>query len=160
MKGETSMSMIWKDPFEALMPLREAVNRMFEDGFVWPGRLEVFTSRTFPVDVYETKDQQGYIVEASLPGVKTEDISISAMADTLTIHYATKGEEKVEKPNYVRRERFEGEMTRMVTLPTHILPEKVQATYEQGVLKLQVPKSEEVKPQQIPIKVKELAGAH
>ena len=154
------MSMIWKDPFEALMPLREAVNRMFEDGFVWPGRLEVFTSRTFPVDVYETKDQQGYIVEASLPGVKTEDISISVMADTLTIHYATKGEEKVEKPNYVRRERFEGEMTRMVTLPTHILPEKVQATYEQGVLKLQVPKSEEVKPKQIPIKVKELAGAH
>ena len=95
-----------------------------------------------------------------MPGVKTEDISISVMADTLTIHYATKGEEKVEKPNYVRRERFEGEMTRMVTLPTHILPEKVQATYEQGVLKLQVPKSEEVKPKQIPIKVKELAGAH
>jgi hypothetical protein len=38
MKGETSMSMIWKDPFEALMPLREAVNRLFEDSFVWPGR--------------------------------------------------------------------------------------------------------------------------
>lgn len=153
------MSMIRKDPFEALMPLREAVNRLFEDSFVWPGRLEVFTGRTFPVDVYETKDQQGYIVEASLPGVKPEEISISAMGDTLTIHCATKGEEKVEKPNYVRRERYEGEMTRMVTLPTHILPEKVQATYEQGVLKLQVPKSEEMKPKQIPIKVKELAGA-
>lgn len=53
------MSMIWKDPFEALMPLREAVNRLFEDSFVWPGRLEAFTGRTFPVDVYETKDQQG-----------------------------------------------------------------------------------------------------
>jgi HSP20 family protein len=154
------MSMIRKDPFDALMPLRDAVNRLFEDSFVWPGRLEVFTGRTFPVDVYETKDQQGYIVEASLPGVKPEDISISAMGDTLTIHYVTKSEEKVEKPNYVRRERFEGEMTRMVTLPTHILPEKVQATYDQGVLKLQVPKSEEVKPKQIPIKVKELAGAH
>jgi HSP20 family protein len=154
------MSMIWKDPFEALMPLREAVNRLFEDSFVWPGRLEVFTGRTFPVDIYETRDQQGYIVEASLPGVKAEDISISAICDTLTIHYATKGEEKVEKPAYVRRERFEGDMTRMITLPTHILPEKVVATYEQGVLKLQVPKYEEVKPKQIPIKVKELAGAH
>jgi HSP20 family protein len=160
MKGETSMSMIRKDPFEALMPLREAVNRLFEDSFVWPGRLEVFTGRTFPVDVYETKDKEGYIVEASLPGAKPEDISISAMGDTLTIHYAAKGEEKVEKPNYVRRERFEGEMTRTITLPTHILPEKVQATYKQGVLKLQVPKSEEVKPKQIPIIVKELAGAH
>jgi len=66
----------------------------------------------------------------------------------------------VEKPSYVRRERFEGDMTRIITLPTHILPEKVVATYEQGVLKLHVPKSEEVKPKQIPIKVKELAGAH
>ncbi len=154
------MSMIWKDPFEALMPLREAVNRLFEDSFVWPGRLEVFTGRTFPVDVYETKDQQGYVVEASLPGVKPGDISITAMGDILTIHYATKGEKKVEKPNYVRHERYEGEMTRTITLPTHILPEKVQATYEHGVLKLLVPKSEEVKPKQIPIEVKELAGAH
>ena len=60
----------------------------------------------------------------------------------------------------MRRERYEGAKTRSVTLPTHILPEKVEATYEQAILKLQVPKSEEVKPRQIPIKVKELAGAH
>src|SRR6516225_563646 len=139
MKGETSMSMIWKDPFDALMPLREAVNRLFEESFIWPGRLEGFTGRTFPVDVYETKDQQGYVVEASLPGAKPEDISISAMGDTLTIKYATRGEEKVEKPNYVRRERYEGEMSRTIALPTQIQTDKVEATYEHGVLKLQVP---------------------
>jgi HSP20 family protein len=146
------MSMIRRDPFEALMPLRDAVNRLFEESFIWPGRLEVFTGRSFPVDVYETKDQQGYVVEASLPGAKPEEISISAMGDTLTIRYTTKGEEKVEKPNYVRRERYEGEMTRTITLPTQIDPEKVQATYEQGVLKLQVPKSEATKPKQIEVK--------
>ncbi len=148
------MSMIWKDPSEALMPLREAVNRLFEDSFIWPGRLEVFTGRTFPVDVYETRDQQGYVVEASLPGVKPEDISITAIGDTLTISYATRGEEKVEKPNYVRRERYEGELRRTISLPTQIDPEKVQATYEQGVLKLVVPKVEAAKPKQITVKVK------
>jgi HSP20 family protein len=148
------MSMIWKDPSEALMPLREAVNRLFEDSFIWPGRLEVFTGRTFPVDVYETKDQQGYVIEASLPGVKPEDISITAIGDTLTISYATKGEEKVEKPNYVRRERYEGELRRTISLPTQIDPEKVQATYEQGVLKLVVPKVEAAKPKQITVNVK------
>jgi HSP20 family protein len=152
------MSMIWKDPRETLLPLRDAVNRLFEESFIWPGRLEVFTGRSFPVDVYETKDQQGFVIEASLPGVKPEDISISAMGDTLTITYATKGEEKVEKTNYVRRERYEGEMTRTITLPTQIDPEKVQATYEQGVLKLQVPKSEAMKPKQIKVQVNE-AGA-
>ena len=154
------MSMMWRDPREALMPLRDVVNRLFEESFIWPGRLEVFTGRTFPVDVYETKDQQRYVVEASLPGVKPEDISISAMGDTLTIRYATKGEEKVEKPNYVRRERYEGEMTRTIALPTQIQAEKVQATYEHGVLTLQVPKSEAAKPKQIEVKVKEAAGAH
>ncbi len=87
------MSMMWRDPREALMPLRDAVNRLFEESFIWPGRLEVFTGRSFPVDVYETKDQQGFVIEASLPGAKPEDISISAMGDTLTISYATKGEE-------------------------------------------------------------------
>ena len=149
------MSMMWRDPREAITPLRDVMNRLFEESFIWPGRLEVLTGRTFPVDVYETKDQQGYIVEASIPGAKPEDISISAMGDTLTIRYATKGGEKVERPNYVRRERYEGEMTRTISLPTQIQSEKVEATYEHGVLKLQVPKSEAEKPKQIEVKVKE-----
>ncbi len=153
------MSMMPRDPFEALMPLRDAVNRLFEESFIWPGRIEVFGGRTFPVDVYETKDQQGYVIEASLPGAKPEDISITAMGNNLTIRYVTKGEEKVEKPNYVRRERYEGEMTRTISLPTEIVPEKVQATYEQGILKLQVPKSEAAKPKQISVKTTVATGA-
>jgi HSP20 family protein len=152
------MSMMLRDPFEALMPLRDAVNRLFEESFIWPGRIEVFAGRTFPVDVYETKDQQGYVIEASLPGAKPEDISITAMGNNLTIRYVTKGEEKVEKPTYVRRERFEGEMTRTISLPTEIVPEKVQATYEQGILKLQVPKAEAAKPKQISVKTAATAG--
>lgn len=61
---------------------------------------------------------------------------------------------KVEKPNYVRRERYEGELRRTISLPTQIDPEKVQATYEHGVLKLEVPKVEAAKPKQISVKVK------
>jgi HSP20 family protein len=60
----------------------------------------------------------------------------------------------------VRRERYEGEMIRTIALPTQIQPEKVQATYEHGVLKLQVPKSEAAKPKQIEVKVKEAKGTH
>ncbi|MFL5705150.1 MAG: Hsp20/alpha crystallin family protein [Ktedonobacteraceae bacterium] len=153
------MSMIRRrDPFEAMMPLRDAINRMFEESFIWPGRLEVFAGRNFPVDVYESKDKQGYVVEASMPGAKPEDISISAMGDTLTISYTTKGEVKTEKPNYVRQERYEGEMTRTIVLPTQIQPEKVQATYENGVLKLEIPKSEAAMPKQIEVKTKEATG--
>lgn len=153
------MSMMWKDPSEAFMPLRQAVDRLFEESFIWPGRFALFTGRPFPIDISESKDQKEYVVEASLPGVKPEEIEITSSGDTLTITYATKGEEKVEKPKYVRRERYEGEMTRTFTLPTQIDPEKVQATYEHGVLTLHVPKSEAAKPKQIPVKLQEAAGA-
>jgi HSP20 family protein len=141
------------------MPLRDAMNRLFEGSFIWPGSMDVFTGRTFPVDVYETKDQQGYVVEASIPGAKPEDISVTAVGDTLTINYTTKSEQTVERPNYVRRERYEGGMTRTISLPTQIDPEKVQATYEHGVLKLQIPKSEAAKPKQISIKPQPPAGS-
>jgi len=145
--------MIWRDPFEGQMSLREAMNRVFERSFGWPEQLEVFTGRTFPVDVYESKDQQEYIVEAPLPGAKPEEIAITAMGNTLTVRCATKGEEKVEKPNYVRHERYEGEMSRMISLPGPINPEKIQAKYERGVLTLHVPKAEGAKPKQIPVQV-------
>jgi len=145
------MSMVWRDPFEAPMSLREAMSRLFEGGS-WPERLEAVAGRTFPVDVYESKDQQEYIVEAPLPGAKPEDIVITAIGNTLTIRYATKSEEKVEKPNYVRHERYEGEMSRVITLPGPINPDKIQAKYERGVLTLRVPKAEGAKPKQITVK--------
>jgi len=145
------MSMIWRDPFEAPMSLREAMSRLFEGNMGWQERVEAVTGRTFPVDVYESKDGQEYIVEAPLPGAKPEDIAITAMGNTLTIRYATKGEEKVEKPNYVRHERYEGEMSRIITLPGPINPENIQAKYERGILTLHVPKAEGAKPKQIPV---------
>ena len=151
------MSMMRRDPFDALMPLRESMNRLFEESFVGP-RLELFSGRTFPLDIYEAEDKKQYVVEASLPGFKPEEIQIEALGETLTIRAAKKEEEKTEKGSYVRRERYEGEMTRMVTLPGTIDANKVQATYEHGMLKVHIPKSEEVKPKQIPIQVKEAAG--
>ena len=147
------MSMIWRDPFEAPMSLREAMSRLFEGNMGWQERVEAVTGRTFPVDVYESKDGQEYIVEAPLPGAKPEDIAITAMGNALTIRYATKGEEKVEKPNYVRHERFEGEMSRIITLPGPINPDNIQAKYDRGILTLHVPKAEGTKPKQIPVQV-------
>ena len=152
------MLMIPRDPFDALTPLREAMNRLFEESFVGP-RIELFVGRTIPVDNYETEDKLSYVIEAALPGYKPEDVQIMAEGDTLTISIMKKGEEKVEKGAYVRRERYEGEMTRTITL-SGIEAAKVEATYEHGILKLLVPKAEVVKPKQIPIKVKEVAGVH
>lgn len=89
-------------------------------------------------------------------------MQVTAEGDTLTITAAKKEEEKVEKGKFVRRERYmeEVEMTRTFTLPTIVDAEKVEAVFEHGILKLYIPKLEHTAPQQIPIKIKELVGAH
>lgn len=150
------MSMIRRDPFDELMPLREVMNRLFEESFVGP-RLGFFTGRTFPLDVYQTEDKQQYVVEASLAGFKPEDIHITAEGDTVTIRAAKKEETKSEKSSYIRSERYEGEMSRTVTLPSMIDTNKVVATYEHGVLKVTIPRAEGMQIKQIPIQVKESA---
>ncbi len=153
------MTLILRDPFEAMMPLREAVNRLFEESFIGP-RFEFLTPRTFPVDIYESEDKLHYVIEAALPGFKPEELHITAVGDTLTISAVKKEEEKLAKELYVRQERYTGEMTRTFTLPTVVEVEKIEAVFEHGVLKLYIPKAKEVKPKEIPIKVKELAGVH
>jgi len=92
------------------------------------------------------------VIEAALPGFKPEEIKITAVGDTLTISAVKQPEEKIEKGAYVRRERYLGEMIRTFTLPTYVDAQKVVATFEHGVLKLFIPKAEEIKPKQIPIK--------
>ncbi len=89
------MTLMWRDPFEATMPLREAVNRLFEESFIGP-RFEFLTPRTFPVDIYESEDTLSYVLEAALPGFKPEDVHITAVGDTLTIS-AVKKEEKLRR---------------------------------------------------------------
>jgi HSP20 family protein len=151
------MTLIWRDPFEAMMPLREAMNRLFEESFIGP-RFALLTPRTFPVDMYESADKLYYVIEAALPGFKLEEVHITAVGDTLTISVVKKEEGKLEKERYVRRERYTGEMTRTFTLPTVVDVEKIEAVFEHGVLSLSIPKAEEVKPKEIPLKVKEVAG--
>jgi len=152
------MSLTPREASGGLTPLRDAMNRLFEESFIGP-RFEFFGGRTFPLDVYETPDQQQFVVEAALPGCKPEEIQIMAEGDTLTIRTTKKSEEKVEKGNYVRREFFAGEMSRSVTLPTSIDPNKVDASYEHGILSVRVPKAKGAQQKQIPVKVKETVSA-
>ena len=139
------------------MPLREAMTRLFEESFVGP-RFEFFSARAFPIDVYETKDQKGYIIEAALPGFKPEEIQVTVQEHTLTIRVERKAEEKVEKGTYLRSERYNGEMSRSITLPEPVEANLVEATYEHGVLTLLVPKRAETKSKAVPVRVKEPAA--
>jgi HSP20 family protein len=150
------------EPFEGLTPLRDVMNQLFEESFIRPMRFGL-VGRVFPVDVFETDTD--YVLEAPLPGVKPEDVQITALHDTITIHAMMKPfrppKEKAEKTGfYVRQERYEGDMSRTIELPTEIDTEKVTATYEHGLLTLHAPKVEAVKPKQIAVQVKQPTTAH
>jgi HSP20 family protein len=157
------MSLMRWDPFQELTPLREAMNRLLEESFVGLGRYDLF-GRTPPIDIQETETE--FVIEASLPGMKPEDLQITAAPDQVTIRATKKSEEKTGEKTaeraktYTRRERYEGELSRTITLPKYVKIEDITATYEHGVLTLHLPKAEAPKVKQIPVQVKAAAQAH
>lgn len=147
------MSNVTRDPFDAFTPLRDAVNRFFEDGVVTPERL--LAGHMIPVDVIETADE--YQIEASLTGVKPENVQITTTDNTVTIRIGHKAHPRLEEEGtYLRRERIERrgpDMSRTISLPTRVDPDKVSAVYEHGVLTIHIGKSEESKPRTIPLRI-------
>lgn len=95
------------------------------------------------------------MVKATLPGVKREDVSIDITGETLTIRGDTKAEEEVKREDYLYQERRYGSFSRSVVLPGGLKTDKAEATMEDCVLTLTIPKAEEVKPKAIKVKPKE-----
>ena len=118
----------------------------FRSGLGRAGQL--FTGWSPALDLYESGDHLTAVLE--LPGMRKEDIDISLHDGTLTIS----GERKRESTNgekAQRTERYVGTFRRSIALPTRVDAGKVTATYENGILKVTLPKAEEAKPKQIKV---------
>ena len=143
------------EPLREMTSLREAMDRLFEESMVGPRWASLWSAEsgsTLAVDLVEGEDN--FVVTADVPGVKPDELEISITGNTLIIEGETKSEETVEEPNYLRRERRYGRFQRSLTLPTEVEAAKAKALFEDGVLKLTLPKSEAVKPRSIKINVK------
>jgi HSP20 family protein len=128
------------------MSLHEAMDRLFNESVV-PSQGTDNGSIALPVNVREEKDQ--YVITAALPGVRPEDVQIEATSNAITISGETTDEREVDEGEYVRRERRFGRFFRMLELPVEINAEAAEASFENGVLTLRVPKSEATKPKQV-----------
>jgi len=133
--------------------LQAQLNRLFEPFARFATGDEDLVSGTWvpPVDVAETQDK--ILVRAEVPGIRQEDISIEFENGLLTL----RGERKIEKTEGVtwhRVERIYGNFSRSFTLPRSVDPEKITASYREGILEVEVPKREEAKPKHIKIAVK------
>jgi len=144
----------WR-PLTDLMSLRQAMDRLFEDSFVRPSRaLETLGEVAAPaLDVYQTASE--IVVKAALPGVKPEDVSIDITGETLTVKGESKADQEVKREDYLYQERRYGAFSRSVVLPGGLKTDKAEATMDDGVLTLTIPKAEEVKPKAIKVKPKE-----
>ena len=118
----------------------------FRSSFDRSGQL--FTGWSPALDLYESGDHLVALVE--VPGMRKEDIDISLHDGTLTISGERK-QESTKGETAQRTERYVGTFRRSITLPTRVDAGKVSATYENGILKVTLPKAEEAKPKQIQV---------
>ncbi len=141
------------DPFREFVTLQDRMHRLFRDSFGPEGREEALTTTTFapPVDVYE--DEHNITLKIEVPGIDEKDIDVRIESNTLTVHGERKFEKEEKEENYRRVERQYGSFTRTFTLPNTVDPEKVQADYDKGVLKVKLAKKAEAKPKQIKVNV-------
>lgn len=130
------------------------MDRLFQDypGRSWPEE-EALAKDIWnpPVDVFETKDS--LVLKADLPQVNKEDVDISVDGNLLTIRGERKREKEINEKDYYRMERSYGTFSRSFTLPGTVNAEKIEASFEGGVLSVTLPKKEESKPKQIKVKV-------
>jgi len=137
-------------PFGELMTLRQAMDRLFDDEYRpsrWmSGGLD---GPALPLDV--TTSDDALTIEAALPGIRPEDVDITIENGTVRISGKTADERKAEEGSYVVQEIRRGSFSRSVTLPNGLEADKASASFENGILRLEIPRAEQVKPRQIKI---------
>lgn len=148
------MKLVRWSPARDLLNIQDEMNRVM-DRFFSPELFEgsdFSTSRWLPnMDVQEDKDR--FTISMELPGLSKDDVSLTVREGMLTIEGERKQEDEKEGVNYHRVERRYGKFLRSFQLPVRVQEDKIEAVFKDGVLTVQIPKAEEVKPKQIAVKI-------
>ena len=135
-------------PRSDLMSFRDAVDRLFDDTafrpLAWGG-----AEARLPLDI--TSSEDAITVEAALPGIRPEDVEITVHQDTLTIGVKEQAERETQEGERVYRELRRSSGSRTLTLPNGLDTENATASFENGMLRLSIPRAEAAKPRQIPV---------
>lgn len=146
------MSLTRWEPFRDMMTLREAMDRLFEESFVRPRRRWEAEEMRYnvPMDVYTTDEE--VVITLAVPGVDPDSVDITVEGNTLNIRGEVEG--PLENVDYVLQERPYGTFNRSLQLNVPVDANKAEASFDQGILTLQIPKQEEAKPRTIKIESK------
>jgi HSP20 family protein len=142
------------DPFREVVALQNRVNSLFRD--LNDGEDPVAAASFVPpVDIYE--DAQKLVLKLEVPGIEEKDLDVRVEDHTLTVKGERKFEAEEKEQNFHRIERRYGSFFRAFTLPSTVETETVAASYNAGVLKLELKKKPEAQPKQIKINVEKAA---
>jgi HSP20 family protein len=150
------------DPFQDLLSVQEEMNQLFTRalGRERPGQPgEAVQQRLWApaLDISERKD--AYVVTCEVPGVKADDLDITLEGGLLTIQGERPFERESSEQQYHRVERRYGSFRRSITLPSQVEADQIEASFENGVLEVVVPKAEEAKPKRVRVSSREVASA-
>ena len=138
------------DPFREVVALQNRMNSLFRD--LNEGDSPLTTASFVPaIDIYE--DAQKVMLKLEVPGIEEKDLDVRVENNTLTVKGERKFEKEEKEENFHRIERRYGSFYRAFTLPSTVDTENVKASYDAGVLKLELKKKAEAQPKQIKINV-------
>jgi HSP20 family protein len=146
------MNLVRWNPMLDMFSTRNRMNPVFDDFFspLEPSADEAVISNWRPtVDIYENENH--IVIKAELPGVDKKDVHVDVNGRVLTLKGERMLDRKIKEENYFRQERTFGKFERSFTLPAEINSDKINADFKGGVLKVDIPKPEEHKPQKITI---------
>jgi HSP20 family protein len=139
------------DPFRELSSIQNELNRLFGRTFGVEGGDEMRAAAWMPpVDVSETQDR--FVITAEIPGMRPEDVDISVENSVLRIQGERRFYQERNEDDFHRIERRFGSFARSITLPSTADPEGIRASFDAGILTIEVPKKEEAKPKKIEVK--------
>jgi HSP20 family protein len=127
-------------------PFSREIDRVFDAFF---GQTDQARRWVPPVDLVEAEDH--FVLRADLPGLSEGDVNIEVQDGTLTISGERKAEHEQREKGWYRIERSFGRFSRALSLPDGVDPDRIQASFSDGVLEVRIPKPEERKPRRIAI---------
>lgn len=146
------MELVRWNPHRSLFNLNDRFGSIF-DNFFYPSlrhdEEETRLAWNPVVDIYENEGT--YVVTAEIPGVDKKDLEIGVKDRVLTLKGERSSDNEANEGHYYRRERCHGKFERTFTLPADVDADRIDASFKDGVLKIEIPKPEQRKPKQITV---------
>jgi len=143
------MALIRWNPWGDLFDLHSQVDHLFQSLGPDTVRMNGDEIAGLPVDIRQTDD--AFVIEASVPGFRPEDVEVTFADGLLTIKGNRSAETEDKSGTYVRRERRTTSVFRQVGLPAEVRDDHINATFDNGVLRITVPRAEKAQPRRIPV---------